>query len=149
MKIPNKCKYIEIQKFGAPEVLSIKIKKVPEINDNEILIKVKASGVNRPDVLQRQGKYLPPKNASNIPGLEVSGIIVKLGKNVKYLKLNQKVCALTHGGGYAEYCKVYWKHVLPIPKNFNFIEAAAIPETFFTVWYNLFDLGKLKKKKLY
>ena len=145
MKIPNKMKYIEIKKFGGADGLVISETLVPDITEDEILIKVYASGVNRPDILQRLGQYPPPKGASNIPGLEVAGKIIKIGKNIKSLKLNDKVCALTHGGGYAEYCKVYWKHVLPIPKDFNYIQAAAIPENFFTVWFNLIDIGKLKK----
>tara|TARA_A100001015_G_C15041234_1_gene739776 strand:+ start:683 stop:1681 length:999 start_codon:yes stop_codon:yes gene_type:complete len=145
MKIPNKITCVLLKKYGGPENLIIEKINTPEVNDYEVLIKVYASGVNRPDVLQRKGLYAPPKDASKILGLEVSGKIVKLGKKVKNIKINDKVCALTHGGGYAEYCKVFWKHVLPIPKGMDFFQAAAIPENFFTVWYNLFDRGKIKK----
>ena len=145
MKIPNKMKYIKIKKFGPAEGLELSETLVPDINKNEVLIKVYASGVNRPDILQRLGQYPSPKGASTIPGLEVAGKIIKIGKNVKLFKLNDKVCALTHGGGYAEYCKVYWKHVLPIPKSLSYTQAAAIPENFFTVWFNLIDIGNLKK----
>ena len=145
MKIPNKMKYIEIKKFGPAEGLKLSEIDVPDINKNEVLIKVYASGVNRPDILQRLGQYPSPKGASTIPGLEVAGKIIKIGRNIKSFKLGDKVCALTHGGGYAQYCKVYWKHILPLPTGFNYIEAAAIPENFFTVWFNLIDIGNLKK----
>ena len=145
MKIPNKMKYVKIKKFGPAEELSLSETLVPDINKDEVLIKVYASGVNRPDILQRLGQYPVPKGASTIPGLEVAGKIIKIGKNVKSFKLNDKVCALTHGGGYAEYCKVYWKHILPMPKGFSYVQAAAIPENFFTVWFNLIDIGNLKK----
>ena len=145
MEIPNKMKYIEIKRFGPAEGLKVSETIIPDINENEVLIKVYASGVNRPDILQRLGQYPSPKGASTILGLEVAGKIIQIGKNIKSFKLNDKVCALTHGGGYAEYCKVYWKHVLPIPKGFSYTQAAAVPENFFTVWYNLVDIGKLKK----
>jgi NADPH2:quinone reductase len=148
MKIPNKMKYIEIKKFGPAEGLKLSETEIPNISKNEVLIQVYASGINRPDILQRLGQYPPPKGASTIPGLEVAGKIVKIGNNVKQFKLGDKVCALTHGGGYAQYCKVYWKHVLPIPKYFNYIQAAAIPENFFTVWFNLIDIGNLKKSDI-
>ena len=145
MKTKNFMNYIKLKKYGAAENLIIKKIEIPKVNDNEVLIEVYACGVNRPDVLQRKGLYAPPKGASKILGLEVSGKIKKIGKKVKNLKINQKVCALVHGGGYAEYCKVFYKHVLPIPKGMNFIEAAALPENFFTVWYNLFERGQIKK----
>ena len=145
MKTKNFMNYIKLKKYGAAENLIIQKAEIPKINDYEVLIEVYASGVNRPDVLQRKGLYAPPKGASKILGLEVSGKIKKIGKKVKNLKINQKVCALVHGGGYAEYCKVFYKHVLPIPKGMNFNEAAAIPENFFTVWYNLFERGQIKK----
>ena len=144
MSLPNKMNYIKIEKN---ENLILKRKKIPEINEYEVLVKVFASGVNRPDVLQRKGLYNPPESASDILGLEISGKIVKKGRKVKLFKLNDNVCALTHGGGYAEYCKVYWEHVMPNPKGYTHVESAAIPETFCTVWYNLFDLGKLKKNE--
>jgi len=144
MKKKNLMNCITMLKHGKPENLIIKKVTLPVINDYEVLIEVYASGVNRPDVLQRKGLYDPPKGASNILGLEVSGKIIQIGKKVKNLKINQKVCALTHGGGYAEYCKVFFKHVLPVPKEMSYIEAAAIPENFFTVWYNIFYIGKIK-----
>ena len=147
MKTKNFMNYIKLKKYGAAENLIIQKAEIPKINDYEVLIEVYASGVNRPDILQRKGLYAPPKGASKILGLEVSGKIKKIGKKVKNLKINQKVCALVHGGGYAEYCKVFYKHVLPIPKGMNFIEAAAIPENFFTVWYNLFERGKIKNNQ--
>ena len=146
MKLPKKMKCIRILKYGGPENLKYVYTDLPKINKNQLLIKVIASGVNRPDILQRKGLYNPPQGASQLPGLEVSGKILQIGNNVKGFKINDKVCALTHGGGYAEYCSVHHKHVLIKPKGFNFIQAAAIPETFFTVWVNLFKIGKLKKK---
>ena len=119
----------------------------PEINEDEVLIKVAAAGINRPDILQRQGSYPPPAGASKILGLEVSGKIIKIGKNISLDFLNKDVCALVTGGGYAEYVKTTVSTVLPLPKGVNIIEAAAIPETFFTVWTNLFDSGSLKKNE--
>jgi len=116
---------------------------IPEASETEVLIHVAAAGINRPDIMQRQGLYPPPKNASDIPGLEVSGTIVKVGSNVSHLKLGDKVCALLTGGGYAEYCLATADLCLPIPDHFDFIQAAAIPETFFTVWSNLFDRAHL------
>ena len=144
MKKENLMNCITMIKHGEPKNLIIKKIEIPVITADEVLIEVYASGVNRPDVLQRKGLYEPPKGASPILGLEVSGKIIKIGKKVKNLKVNQKVCALTHGGGYAEYCKVFFKHVLPIPKGISYIEASAIPENFFTVWYNIFYRGQIK-----
>ena len=149
MTIPQKMKCIKIIKFGSPDNLQLAYNEVPTISENEVLIHVKASGVNRPDILQRKGLYLPPEGASKILGLEVSGKVVKVGKKVKFPKINQKVCALVHGGGYAEFCKVHHSHVLSIPKGLNYIEAAGIPETYFTVWANLLTLQRLKKIILY
>lgn len=144
MKTENFMNYIKLKKYGAAKNLITQKAEIPKINDYEVLIEVFASGVNRPDVLQRKGLYAPPVGASNVLGLEISGKIKKIGKKIKNFKINQKVCALVHGGGYAEYCKVFFKHVLPIPKGMSFIEAAAIPENFFTVWYNLFERGQIK-----
>ncbi|WP_221410993.1 alcohol dehydrogenase catalytic domain-containing protein [Elizabethkingia sp. JS20170427COW] len=127
-------KFIEISQPGGPEVLKINSQGPPILHDNEVLISVKAAGVNRPDVLQRQGKYPMPKGVTPIPGLEIAGTIVAIGKDVTSFSIGEKVCALTNGGGYAELCTVPFTQVLPIPSNLNFIEAAAIPETFFTVW---------------
>lgn len=117
---------------------------VPKPGPGEILIKVAAAGVNRPDILQRRGLYPPPPGSSEIPGLEVAGEIVGSGEGATRFKLGEKVCALVAGGGYAEYCAVHENNALPIPSGLDMIEAAALPETFFTVWINLFQRGKLK-----
>lgn len=117
---------------------------IPEISETEVLIKVHAAGINRPDVMQRKGLYTPPSGASDIPGLEVSGTVYKVGKKVLHLKEGDKVCALVTGGGYAEYCLANAELCLPIPDDLDFIQAAALPETFFTVWSNIFDRAKLK-----
>jgi len=138
-------KAITISKFGGPEVLQVT--EVPDVipSQNEVLIQVKASGINRSDILQRQGKYAAPDKTSNeIPGLEVSGIIVECGPEVTQWKKGDAVCALLPGGGYAEYVTVKEGQCLPIPKGLNFIEAASLPETVFTVWSNIFERGKLK-----
>ena len=140
-------KVVEIKKYGGPEVLYIGNRPIPKPKINEILIKVKAAGINRPDILQREGGYPPPKDASDILGLEVSGEIVELGKQVKNMKKGDKVCALVSGGGYSEYCTAPYTQCLPIPKNLSFEEAAGIPETFFTIWFNLFIKNKIKKKQ--
>lgn len=138
-------KAIVITSFGAPDVLKLENKEKPVINENEVLIRVKAAGVNRPDVFQRKGSYPPPPDApQDIPGLEVAGIIEELGANVKHWKLNDKVCALVAGGGYAEYVKVNAGHCLPVPEGLTFVEAAGLPETVFTVWSNVFQRGHLK-----
>lgn len=138
-------RYIEITEAGGPEVLQIATGKRPDIQDDEILIEVYATGINRPDILQRQGLYPMPKGVTAIPGLEVAGVIEAVGKDVQQFKIGDKVCALTNGGGYAEYCSVPANQALPIPKNLSFVQAAAIPETYFTVWANLFQIGNLKK----
>lgn len=137
-------KLIEIEKPGGPEVLTLSEGPTPDIQDHEILIKVKAAGVNRPDILQREGKYPMPKGVTAIPGLEVSGIVEAVGASVTQFAVGDAVCALTNGGGYAEYCAVPEEQTLPIPDGLTFEEAAAVPETFFTVWANLFQMGKLK-----
>ncbi|PBJ10185.1 NAD(P)H-quinone oxidoreductase [Flavobacterium sp. ACN6] len=138
-------KAITITKFGGPEVLQLT--EVPDLvpSKNEVLIQVKASGINRSDILQRQGKYAAPDSTSNeIPGLEVSGIITACGPEVTQWKKGDEVCALLAGGGYAEYVVVKEGQCLPIPSGFNFVEAASLPETVFTVWSNIFERGKLK-----
>jgi NADPH2:quinone reductase len=117
---------------------------VPTPGDGEILVKVAAAGVNRPDVMQRMGLYPPPPGAPDIPGLEIAGEVVALGANVKRWKLGDRVMALVVGGGYAEYCLAHESHALPVG-NLSMIEAAAIPETFFTVWHNTFERGRLKR----
>ena len=140
-------KAILFDKYGDSSVLYIGEAPKPIIDDNEVLIKVTAAGVNRPDILQRQGGYPPPKGASEILGLEVSGKIVEIGKNIDLDFKGKEVCALVTGGGYAEYVKTTLATVLPVPKGLNVVDAAAIPETFFTVWTNLFNSGSLKKNE--
>ncbi len=126
---------------GGPEVLSLKRLPVPEPGPGEVLVRVAFAGVNRPDVLQRMGNYPPPPGASPIPGLEISGEIVRAGADVDAALLGQKVCALVAGGGYAEYCLAQAAHCLPVPDALPLAEAAAIPETLFTVWHNVFERG--------
>jgi len=141
-------KAIVITKFGAPEVLQLQERPVPFPKDNEVLVRIKAAGVNRPDVSQRKGNYPPPPGASpDIPGLEISGIVESYGIAVKKWKQGDKVCALISGGGYAEYATVNSAHCLPVSPNLNFAEAASLPETVFTVWHNVFQRGQLKSKE--
>jgi NADPH2:quinone reductase len=135
---------IAINTPGGPEVLQPESRPVPELGPGEILIRVAAAGVNRPDVLQRQGQYAPPPGASDLPGLEVSGHVAALGGGVTSWREGDAVCALTAGGGYAEYVCVPASHALPIPDGLSLAEAAAVPETFFTVWYNVFMRCGLK-----
>ncbi len=142
--IPRMMKAISITEAGGPAVLAEIDFPVPRPGPSEVLIRVAAAGVNRPDVLQRLGRYPVPPDASPLPGLEVAGDIVAVGSAVTRWKAGDQVMALTHGGGYAEYCVVYGGHCLPIPAGFSFIEAAAVPETFFTVWYNVFMRGRLR-----
>ena len=132
---------------GGPEVLKLTETSIPNINEDEILIKVKSAGVNRPDIIQRQGNYPAPPGHSKILGLEVSGVIEKVGNNVKKFLVGDKVGALVNGGGYAEFCKADECSVFHIPKNISFNEAACIPECFFTAWSNIVMRGKLKKKQ--
>ena len=142
--IPKEMHAIEILEFGGPENLKSCMRQVPEILTDQVLIKVMFAGVNRPDLLQRQGNYKVPETASDIPGLEVSGIVVDLKDANSKFKIGDKVCALCHGGGYAEYVAVDVGHCMKIPNNYSMQEAACIPETFITVWSNLFIRGKLK-----
>jgi len=137
-------KYINTPEFGGPEVLTLADTDIPEIKHHEVLIKVAAAGVNRPDVIQRQGNYPAPADASPILGLEVSGEVIETGSEVSNWKVGDKVCALTNGGGYAEYVTVPEGQCLPIPEGLSMIEAAALPETNFTVWSNIFDRARLK-----
>jgi len=134
---------IEISKPGGPEVLKPVERPQPKPKPNEILIKVAAAGVNRPDVLQRSGHYAVPPDASDLPGLEVAGEVMSIGSSVSMWKPGDKVCALVHGGGYAEYCVAPEGQALPVPKGLSLVEAAALPETFFTVWGNVYERGKL------
>ena len=133
----------EISKPGGPEVLVAAERPTPVPKANEILVKVAAAGVNRPDVLQRMGKYPVPPGASDLPGLEIAGEVTACGADVKMWKPGDKVCALTHGGGYAEYCVTPEVQALPIPKGLSALEAASLPETFFTVWSNVYDRAAL------
>lgn len=135
---------IEISQPGGPEVLKIVERAVPTPKAGEVLIKVKAAGINRPDVFQRQGSYPPPAGASDLPGLEVAGEIVGGDVSGTDLSVGDMVCALTPGGGYAEYCVAPAGNCLPIPEGLSVVEAATLPETYFTVWTNVFDRGQLK-----
>lgn len=138
-------KAIVITHPGGPEVLQLTERPKPVITHKEILIKVMAAGINRPDVFQRKGSYPPPATApADIPGLEVAGTIAEVGEAATRWKPGDKVCALVTGGGYAEYCRAPEGQCLPIPPNLNYAEAASLPETFFTVWSNVFDRGTLK-----
>ncbi len=141
----NKMKAVVFNTPGDASVLHVEEREIPVINDNEVLIKVVAAGINRPDVIQRRGKYPAPQGVvQDIPGLEVSGVIEKVGNNVKTLKPGQEVCALIAGGGYAEYVAADAGSCLPIPKGISLEEAAALPEVLFTVWHNIFQRGGLK-----
>ncbi|RJF55984.1 NAD(P)H-quinone oxidoreductase [Serratia inhibens] len=142
--LPNTMKAIEISQPGEPEVLIVAERPLPTLQQGEILVKVAAAGVNRPDVMQRRGQYAPPPGASDIPGLEIAGEVVATGVGVQNYAPGDRVCALIAGGGYAEYCKVHESNALPVPQNMSLTEAADIPETFFTVWVNVFQRGHLK-----
>ncbi len=148
MTLPKQIDCIEIVKYGGPENLIMTKRDTPLINKNELLIKVKAAGVNRPDIMQRQGLYPPPPGASDIPGLEVAGEVVAINANKSRFKTGDKVCALVSGGGYSSFCIAPIEQTLPIPRGLSYIEAAAIPETFFTVWANVFNRGNLKKNDI-
>ncbi|MBA4224241.1 MAG: NAD(P)H-quinone oxidoreductase [Methylobacterium sp.] len=130
---------------GGPEVLKPQQRPVPQPGPGQILVHVAVAGVNRPDVLQRMGGYAPPPGASDIPGLEIAGRIVALGEGVSRYEIGDQVCALVAGGGYAEYAVVHEDNALPIPAGLSLEEAGAIPETYFTVWTNVFQRGGLKK----
>src|ERR1700676_4795162 len=142
--LPVQMTVIAISASGGPEVLVPEQRPLPPLADGEVLVKVAAAGVNRPDVMQRQGLYPPPKGATDIPGLEIAGEVVALGAGVKRWKLGDQVMALVVGGGYAEYCPAHESHCLPIPPGLTLVAAAAIPETFFTVWHNAFERGRLQ-----
>lgn len=136
-------KAIEISQPGGPEVLTLVDRPMPEPKAGEVLIKIEAAGINRPDVFQRKGNYPPPPGASDLPGLEVAGEIVGGDVGSTGLAMGDKVCALLAGGGYAEYCVAPAAQCLPVPKGLSMVEAAALPETYFTVWTNVFDRGAL------
>jgi NADPH:quinone reductase len=141
--LPKSMTCIAIREPGGPDMLVPREQSMPVPGDGEILVKVAAAGVNRPDVMQRQGHYPPPKGATEIPGLEITGEIVQVGPGVTRWNVGDEVMALVVGGGYAEYCLAFGSHALPVPPNLSMIEAAAIPETFFTVWHNVFERGRL------
>jgi NADPH2:quinone reductase len=134
---------IEIEQPGGPEVLRPAERAKPVPKPHEILVKVAAAGVNRPDVLQRMGLYPVPPDASDLPGLEIAGEVVACGASVTLWRPGDPVCALTHGGGYAEYCVTPEVQALPVPKGLSMAQAASLPETFFTVWSNVYDRGRL------
>ena len=141
--LPKSMKVVEISKFGGPDVLTIAERELPIPNAGEVLIRVSAAGINRPDIMQRKGLYPPPPGASDIPGLEVAGEICAVGNGVGPDKRGQSVCALVSGGGYAEYCLAHIGHCLVVPHRLTMAEAAALPECAFTVWTNIFERGKL------
>ena len=135
---------VEIAAPGGPEALVVVSRPVPVPGRGEVLLSVAAAGVNRPDILQRQGKYPPPPGASDIPGLEIAGDIVALGADVAGFAVGETVCALVASGGYSEFCVVPVPQCLPIPQGLGFVQAAALPETYFTVWTNVFERGRLR-----
>ncbi|KPF46882.1 NAD(P)H-quinone oxidoreductase [Rhizobium sp. AAP43] len=143
MSLPTTMRHVEFTAPGGPEVMRIVDGPVPHVRAGELLVKVEAAGVNRPDVAQRQGTYPPPKEASPILGLEIAGEVVALGEGVSGFKVGDKVAALANGGGYAEYCAVPATQALSWPKGYDAVKAAALPETFFTVWANLFQMAGL------
>ncbi|MRG67589.1 zinc-binding dehydrogenase [Rhizobium pusense] len=136
-------RFIDLPSHGGPEVMRLSQAPLPKPAKGEVLVKVEAAGVNRPDVAQRQGTYPPPKDASPILGLEIAGEVVALGEGVDEFNLGDRVCALANGGGYAQYCAVPAGQALPFPKGYDAVKAAALPETFFTVWANLFQMAGL------
>jgi putative PIG3 family NAD(P)H quinone oxidoreductase len=148
MKINNPSKMQAIQIITTDNSLAIQQCPIPQPKPDEVLIKVHAAGVNRPDIMQRHGLYPPPVGASKILGLEIAGTIITVGANVSSWKIGEQVCALVTGGGYAEYCTAAAPLCLPIPNGLSFIEAAALPETFFTVWNNIFDRGQLQTDEI-
>ncbi len=145
MALPETMTAIEITKPGEPEVLKPGVRPMPKAGQGEVLIEVAAAGVNRPDVMQRKGMYPPPPGASDIPGLEIAGTVVAVGPGAWRYKVGSAVTALVAGGGYAQYCAAPEPQCLPVPHGFSMEEAAALPETFFTVWHNLFERGALAR----
>lgn len=142
--LPETMTAILISAPGGPEVLVPGTRPVPTPAPGELLVKVEAAGINRPDVMQRKGLYPPPPGASDIPGLEIAGTVVALGEGASRFKVGDRVCALVTGGGYAQYCTTHEATALPIPEGLSAAEAAALPETAFTVWSNIFERGQLK-----
>ena len=144
MALPSEMRFIDLPQPGGPEAMTLATGSLPEVKSGDLLIRVEASGVNRPDVAQRSGSYPPPPGASPILGLEVAGEVVAVGEGAQGFSIGDQVCALANGGGYAEYCTVPATQALPWPKGYDAIRAAALPETFFTVWANLFMMAGLK-----
>lgn len=143
-------KAVVISHPGKSDVLQLADRPLPLCGDDEVLIRVMAAGVNRPDVAQRKGNYPPPQGASpDIPGLEVAGVVEEVGNSVTAFKKGDSICALLTGGGYAQYCVAPHGQCLPVPKGFSFVEAASLPETFFTVWSNVFDRGGFKRGEVF
>lgn len=147
--LPETMRVVAISEPGGPEVLKLEERRVPTPYEGEVLIQVAAAGVNRPDVFQRKGAYPPPKGASDLPGLEVAGTVVKLGRGTSRYAVGDQVCALCPGGGYAEYVAVPEAHTLPVPDGMSMAQAAALPETFFTVWSNVFMRGGLMADEVF
>ena len=147
--LPATMRAVEVSSPGGPEVLKPVQRPVPQPRAGEILVKVAAAGVNRPDVLQRMGNYAVPPDASDLPGLEIAGTVVALGSGANAWRIGDQVCALVHGGGYAEYCTVPEVQALPVPKGLTLTEAASLPETFFTVYSNVFERGGLKPGEVF
>lgn len=143
MTLPDEMRFVDLPAFGAPDVMVVSKGPLPAVRPGEILVRVAAAGVNRPDVAQREGSYPAPKDASPVLGLEVAGEVVALGEGVDEFSLGDKVCALANGGGYAQYCAVPAGQALPWPEGYDAVRAAALPETFFTVWANLFQMAGL------
>ncbi len=143
MPLPSEMRFVDLPSFGGPEVMTIARKPMPVLQPGEILVRVEAAGVNRPDVAQRQGTYPPPKEASPILGLEISGEVVDVAPAVTEFSIGNKVCGLANGGGYAEYCILPAGQALRFPNGYDAVRAAALPETFFTVWANLFQMAGL------
>lgn len=144
MSLPAKMTVVEISEPGGPKVLKPAERNTPKPGPGQVLIRVAAAGVNRPDCMQRAGLYPAPPGASDLPGLEVAGTVVSTGSDVRHLQVGDDVCALTPGGGYAQYCLTQAEHCLPVPSGFDMVQAAALPETFFTVWTNVFDRSYLR-----
>ena len=142
--LPATMMCVEIKTPGGPEALVPATRPLPELKPGELLIKVAATGVNRPDIAQRSGSYPPPKGASDLPGLEAAGTVAAITEGVTGWTVGDAVCALTPGGSYAEYCAVPAPQCLPLPKGFDMLHAAALPEYYFTVWHNLFERGRLE-----
>jgi len=143
VSMPSTMRFVDLPSFGGPEVMTFSNGPLPSPKAGELLVKVQAAGINRPDVAQRQGNYPAPKDASPVLGLEVAGEVVALGEGVSDFQVGDRVCALANGGGYAEYCVVPAGQALPFPNGYDAVKAAAVPETFFTVWANLFQMAGL------